>query len=320
MDAEAIALDETPSAERTGHEIRPRLDVAEREGRPLPLQSNDVAAADQRQVEQVQEIHRAILRREAARKSERRHVADRRTGRLGGGAPISTQPLRVASSVTHATLQSVSERFAEARHDVWVHARKMWHEGLVVASAGNVSRRIDSELIAVTPTSISYEVMTPDEVVIVELATGRAVESSRAASYELPLHQVIYMSRPDVQAVVHTHSPFVTTLSVLRRPLPPVIDEMMMYFGGPVEVTDYAFTGTVQVGVNAVAALGDRAGVILSNHGNVCIGRDLARALHVAVTMESTARVYVQALAIGQPVPLPEWAIASGRRMYDERR
>lgn len=196
----------------------------------------------------------------------------------------------------------------------------MWQEGLVVASAGNVSRRIDDELIAVTPTSISYEVMTPDEVVIIELATARTIESSRAPSYEFPLHQVIYMSRPDVQAVVHTHSPFVTTLSVLRRPLPPVIDEMMMYFGGPVEVTDYAFTGTVQVGVNAVAALGDRAGVILSNHGNVCIGRDLARALHVAVTMESTARVYVQALAIGQPVPLPDWAIASGRRMYDERR
>ncbi len=196
----------------------------------------------------------------------------------------------------------------------------MWQEGLVVASAGNVSRRIDEELIAVTPTSISYEIMTPDEVVIVELATAHAIESIRAASYEFPLHQVIYMSRPDVQAVVHTHSPFVTTLSVLRRPLPPVIDEMMMYFGGTVEVTDYAFTGTVQVGVNAVTALGDRAGVILSNHGNVCIGRDLARALHVAVTMESTARVYVQALSIGQPVSLPEWAIAQGRRMYDERR
>ena len=213
----------------------------------------------------------------------------------------------------------MTDRFAEARHDVWVHARKMWQEGLVVASAGNVSRRVDDELIAITPTSISYEIMTPDEVVILDLATARAIESTRAPSYEMPLHQVIYMSRPDVQAVVHTHSPFVTTLSVLRRPLPPVIDEMMMYFGGAVEVTDYAFTGTVQVGVNAVEKLGDRAGVILSNHGNVCIGRDLARALHVAVTMESTARVYVQAMAIGEPVPLPDWAIAQGRRMYEER-
>ncbi|HYH07091.1 MAG TPA: class II aldolase/adducin family protein [Thermoanaerobaculia bacterium] len=208
---------------------------------------------------------------------------------------------------------------SEIRHDVWLHAKRMWEEGLVVASAGNVSRRADEKLIAITPTAVAYDVLTEDEIVLVELETGQAVGSIREPSYELPMHLAIYRSRPEVQAVVHTHAPYVTTLSVLRRPLPPVIDEMALYFGGTVDVTDYAFTGTDAVGTNVVRTLGDRAGVILANHGNVCIGRDLRQALHVALVMEACARVYVTALQVGEPVALPIEAVAAGRRMYEAK-
>ena len=211
------------------------------------------------------------------------------------------------------------DRFFDARHDVWTHARKMWEAGLVVASAGNVSRRVDDHLIAVTPTSVAYDVMTPEQIVIVDLESGRAVESTHSPSYELPMHVVVYRQRSDIAAIVHTHSAFVTTLSVLRRPLPPIIDEMMLYFGGQIEVTDYAFTGTAAVGDNVVRALGDRTAVILANHGNVCVGKSLARALQVAITMESCARVYVQALTIGEPIQLPESAIRDGRKLFDGR-
>lgn len=208
---------------------------------------------------------------------------------------------------------------AEARHDVWLHATKMWEAGLVVGSAGNVSCRAGEGRIAITPTSVPYESLTPEDVVIIDLAGGEAVDSKRAASYELPMHLALYRSLPRIGAVVHTHAPFVTTLSVLHRPLPPIIDEMVMYFGGTVEVADYAFTGTEAVGTNAVRALGDRTGVMLANHGNVCVGRDLHHALHIAVVMESCARVYLQALQQGTPVTLPAEAIAAGRRMFEER-
>jgi L-ribulose-5-phosphate 4-epimerase len=214
----------------------------------------------------------------------------------------------------------VSDRYADARHDVWHHAKKMWEQGLVVASAGNVSRRIDDTLIAITPTSIPYDTMRADEIVVVSLESGEAVDSSRGPSYELPMHLALYRGRDDIGGIVHTHAPYVTTLSVLRRKLPPVIDEMMLYFGGTIEVADYAFTGTPEVGKNVLRALGDRTGVILSNHGNVCVGRDLPNALHVAVTMESAARVYIQALALGFPKPIPESAVRSGRKLFDERR
>lgn len=208
----------------------------------------------------------------------------------------------------------------EARHDVWLHAQQMWKAGLVVASAGNVSRRVDAKHIAITPASLAYDVMTPDDVALVDLTTGQLVDGPRSPSSELPMHLVVYRERADVAAIVHTHSPFVTTLSVLHRPLPPVIDEMMLYFGGTIEVTEYAFTGTDDVGHNVVRALGDRTGVILANHGNVCVGATLERALHTAVTMESTARVYVQALQVGTPVELPQSAVEAGRRQFDSRR
>jgi L-fuculose-phosphate aldolase len=215
----------------------------------------------------------------------------------------------------------MSDRFTAARNDVWKHAKKMWESGLVVGSAGNVSRRIDVEpsLIAVTPTSIPYDRLVEEEIAIVELATGSSIGSGPRPSGELPLHLEVYRARPEVQAIVHTHAPFVTTLSVLHKSLPPLIDEMMMYFGGTIEVTEYAFTGTTQIGRNVIAALGDRTGVILANHGNVCVGRTLDQALHVAITMESTARVYVQAMQTGTPIPLPEHAVAAGRKMFEEK-
>lgn len=211
----------------------------------------------------------------------------------------------------------MSEPANEARHDVWLHARRMWEAGLVVASAGNVSRRIDEQRIAITPASLAYDVMKADDVAIVDLASGAHVSGPRPPSSELPMHLVVYRQRPDVAAIVHTHSPFVTTLSVLHRPLPPVIDEMMLYFGGTIEVTEYAFAGTDAVGHNVVQALGDRTGVILANHGNVCIGPTLEKALHVAITMESTARVYVQALQTGTPIELPAHAVEAGRRQFE---
>ncbi|HUP50543.1 MAG TPA: class II aldolase/adducin family protein [Thermoanaerobaculia bacterium] len=214
----------------------------------------------------------------------------------------------------------MSDPFAEARQDVWFHARRMREEGLVAGSAGNVSRRAGEHHIAITPTSISYEQLRPEEIAIVELSTGRPAGSTPAPSYELPMHRIVYRHRADVAAIVHTHAPFVTTLSVLRRPLPPVIDEMLLHLGGAVEVSDYAFTGTDQVGLNVVAALGDRAGVILANHGNVCVGPTLDRALHAAIVMEACARVYVQALQAGEPLPIPRSAVEAGLRMYDGRR
>src|SRR5207237_2486402 len=105
---------------------------------------------------------------------------------------------------------------ADARCEVFVHARRMWESGLVVASSGNVSTRIDHELIAITPARVSYDAMTEDDIVVVEIESGRAIESRRAPSYELPMHLSIFRSRADAGRLVHTPAPFIPPLSVLR--------------------------------------------------------------------------------------------------------
>lgn len=207
----------------------------------------------------------------------------------------------------------MSDSFQSDREAVCRTARRMWEAGLVVASAGNVSARTSEGVIVITPSSIPYESMKPEQIVVV------GHDRQGVPSYELPMHRVIYERRPDVAAIVHTHAPFITTLSLLRRPLPPVIDEMMVHFGGTIEVADYAFTGTEEVGENAVRALGDRPGAILANHGNVCVAKTLDRALQLAIAMEACARAYVQALQLGEPAALPESAIAAGRRLFEER-
>ena len=214
-----------------------------------------------------------------------------------------------------------NDRFRADRESVLLHSKRMWEAGLVVASAGNVSARVAGHnAIAITPTSVSYDVMTADQIVVVSLDSGVPIESELRPSGELPTHLAVYHHRQDVCAVMHTHAPYVSTLSVLRRPLPPIIDEMIVYFGGTIEVAEYAFTGTDDLSANVVSALGDRAGVLLSNHGNLCVGCDLTEALHVALTMESTARIYVESLQTGDPVALPEVSLTAGRAIYRKRR
>ncbi len=213
-----------------------------------------------------------------------------------------------------------SDAVRRARQAVFSAAIRMWKQGLVVASEGNVSARVEGAgLVAITPTSIPYEVLREDEICVVSLE-GLPAAPAPPPSGELPMHLAIYAARPDAGAVVHTHAPSVTALSVLRRPLPPVVDEMAVYFGGTVEVAEYGFSGTEELARNVVAALSDRAAVLLSNHGDVCVGGDAEEALHVALTMEASARVYLEALRVGEPHPLPDDALRRGRALYEKRR
>ncbi|HEX9501969.1 MAG TPA: class II aldolase/adducin family protein [Thermoanaerobaculia bacterium] len=198
------------------------------------------------------------------------------------------------------------DRFAETRYEVFSHARKMWEAGLAPGSSGNVSTRVadDPSIIAITPTSITYDEMVVQQIVVVDLLTGATIESKESPSCELPMHRIIYREMPNVSAIVHTHSPFATSLSILRQPLPIVIDEMLQQFGGRIEVAEYARSGSEDLGRNAVRALGNRTAALLANHGNLCVAQDLRSALNIAVTLEAATRIYIQALTIGDPIAL----------------
>jgi L-fuculose-phosphate aldolase len=189
-----------------------------------------------------------------------------------------------------------------ARSAIVSCCRELSRAGLVVGTAGNVSVR-SGDLVAVTPSGLRYAELTP-ELVGVHRLDGAAVEAPLAPTSELPLHLAIYAARPEVGAVVHTHSPAATALSTLVDSIPSVHYYLAM-FGGPVLVAPYATYGTDQLARNVVDALHLRTGCLMGNHGAVTVGPDLATAHDRSVYLEWLCDVYLRASSAGSPRLLP---------------
>ncbi len=188
-------------------------------------------------------------------------------------------------------------------------AKGMAEKGLVIGSQGNVSVRIPgSDAFLITPTSLPYERMRAEDAVRVD-GSGHVAGGGRRPSVEVGVHRNIYRARPDVGAVLHTHSPHASALAVLRVPIPPVLDEQLPYLGGVVPVAAYAPTGTPELAEEVCAALGHGAAVLMANHGALCVGPDLDRGLVLAELLERVAQIYLLARSAGSPLEVSAEAI-----------
>ncbi len=178
--------------------------------------------------------------------------------------------------------------------------RRMLAAGLTTGTGGNLSccdRRRGR--VAVTPSGMDYDGLRPADIAVVDLE-GRPVEGDRPASSELPFHLALYRQRPDVAAVVHTHSVYATTLACLHWEIPAV--HYLVGFAGPkVPLAGYATYGSTELARLVVDAIGTGHAVLLANHGLVAVGADLGRAFAVAEEIELVARIYYQARAVGTP-------------------
>lgn len=210
-----------------------------------------------------------------------------------------------------------------ARAEVIASCRRLQSEGLMPATAGNVSARVDGEpdVIAVTPTATPYDVLEPDDIALVT-TSGEPVEGRRAPTTELPLHTVLYTRRPEVGAVVHTHSPAASVMAVMGWALPPILTGLAGAVGGDVPVVPYARPGTHELAGAAADALAQRGACLLRHHGVVAIGPDLAAAVTAAALTENAARVYLEARATGAQVPEldadeVEWLAAGWRGQWE---
>lgn len=196
-------------------------------------------------------------------------------------------------------------RLRRERSQIVAFGCRLLAAGLTTGSGGNLSRfRRDQGLLAVSPSGIPYPEMAPGDVVLVDLE-GRVVEGDRRPTSELAFHLAIYRARPDVGAVVHTHSPWATTVACLGWELPPV-HYLVGFAGKKVPLAAYATFGTPELARNTTGALGSHQAVLLANHGLVAVGPDLPQAFGVAEEIELVARIYVQAKAAGEPVILPD--------------
>ena len=194
--------------------------------------------------------------------------------------------------------------------------------GLVVGTAGNVSARVHcdpyEDLMAITPTGVPYSGMTAADIVIADFDVD-LVEGELPPSSESLLHVGIYSARPDVQAVIHTHSVYSSVLAVLGIDLPSVIDEVVVYVGGEVRVSDYAFPGTEELSTNVCDALGPRKAAFIANHGAVAVGRSLDEALDICLLVERASQIYVTARSIGEVRPIPAEYVEAVAAIYTMR-
>lgn len=158
-----------------------------------------------------------------------------------------------------------------------------------MGSLGNVSAR-KGPYVRITPSRLRYDVLRRSDLVTVD-ASGTVFDGARPPSLELPLHLAIYAARPDVGAVIHTHSPFATAWSFLGEPLPDTLEEQSYYGLGPIRVSRPCARGSQEQAAAVVRALGGSPAALIGSHGVVAVGPDCEAALDVAEVVEQTAQV-----------------------------
>ncbi|MGI9253142.1 MAG: class II aldolase/adducin family protein [Thermomicrobiales bacterium] len=181
--------------------------------------------------------------------------------------------------------------------------------GVVHGTAGNMSiRDAESGLIAISPSGIPYPQVRLDDIVIVN-EWGEVIDGKRKPSSETPLHTMAMRHRPDVSAIVHTHSHYSTVVSCIRPYLPNILTEVCLAVGH-VPVTRYGLTGTSDFAESVVEVTGpETKAVLIKNHGLICFGNSFAEALLWAEITEEAAKVYVHALSANggkEPDLVPE--------------
>jgi L-fuculose-phosphate aldolase len=206
----------------------------------------------------------------------------------------------------------------EARAGVVEACRRIVAVGLVSGASGNVSRRLrqpDGELVAITPTRVPYSRLRVEDVLVIDF-DAEPVEGEGVPSSETLTHLAVYRARPDVGAVIHTHSVYASVLAVAGLEIPPLVDEQVVALGGAVAVAEYGMSASEDLARKAVAALGERNAVLLRNHGVVGVGVDLEEAAAVCELVERLAKIHVHALALGRASPLPEDVVATETKLY----
>lgn len=171
--------------------------------------------------------------------------------------------------------------------------------GLIALSGGNISTRMPSGEILVTPSGMIYEDMVADDVLVMDLH-GNVIEGTRKSSSDTEAILYIFQNRPDLNAIIHTHQPYATAISLIEDEFRADLTTLANATAGSVKVAPYSPAGSVHMGVDTVKYLGNSLAVILAHHGVMTVGVSLKQALYAAVYMEESAKCYLSARAVGE--------------------
>jgi len=193
----------------------------------------------------------------------------------------------------------------QLREVVWKCNLELPKNDLVKMTSGNVSGRDpETGLIVIKPSGVSFEDLTPEHMVVVELE-GRVVEGTLKPSTDTDTHLYVYQRRPDVFGIAHTHSPYASSFAALGQPIPPCLTSFGM-LGGEIPLGGYAPIGGEDIGQEIIDKIGRALAIVMQNHGVFTIGSSAQQATKMAVEVEEVAKITHLAMLRGQPIMLSE--------------
>ncbi|MCZ4521513.1 L-ribulose-5-phosphate 4-epimerase [Rhodococcus ruber] len=213
-------------------------------------------------------------------------------------------------------VDDVREVVAEIRKDVCALHAELVRYGLVVWTAGNVSARVPGrDLMVIKPSGVSYDDLTPDNMVVCDLH-GRVVEGDHSPSSDTEAQAYVYRHLDHINGVVHTHSPYAVAWAARGEPIPVVTTMCADEFGGDIPVGPFAVIGDDSIGRGIVDTLADSRSpaILMQNHGVFAVGPSARSAVKAAVMCEDVARSVHLAYQLGQPLPIPRSSVDA---LYD---
>jgi L-ribulose-5-phosphate 4-epimerase len=204
------------------------------------------------------------------------------------------------------------------KEELWRLHLELPKNGLVRWTGGNVSARDpETGLVVIKPSGVRYEALRPEDHVVVNM-DGVVVEGALKPSSDTASHLYIYRHRPDVNGIVHTHSPYATAFAALGRPIPCCLTAIADEFGGPIPCAGFALIGSEAIGKQVVEHIGSSRAVLLKQHGVFTIGETAEAAVKAAVMVEDVAKTVWLALQMGEVEALDPEAVEQLHRRYTQ--
>ena len=185
----------------------------------------------------------------------------------------------------------MSDALQKAKEEVLWGCRLMVERGYLLGTVGNLSARADgTDLVVITPTSLPYDTMTEEDLVVVNL-NGEIVSGKHQPSIECSMHLGVYRARPELRALVHTHSKYATTVSLIKElDIMPAIDtEQSLYLGGDINIVPFAFPGSKELAEYVKEGIGTNAGL----HGALGVGISMKDAVIASDIIERNSEMYL---------------------------
>ncbi|SPT74332.1 L-ribulose-5-phosphate 4-epimerase UlaF [Arcanobacterium haemolyticum] len=219
--------------------------------------------------------------------------------------------------------QSVQEAVAVTRERIAQLHLELPKNNLVVWTAGNISERIPgTDLFVIKPSGVRYGDLSPHNMVVCDGDGNKVDETERTykPSSDAKTHAYIYRYMPDVGGVVHTHSPYATAFSAVRKPIPPILTMIGDEFGGEIPVGPFALIGDESIGRGIVETLkrSNASAVLMANHGPFVVGNTALEAVKTAVMLEEVAKTVAIAQSLGTACEIDAGDLASLNRRYRE--